>query len=101
MANMVDVKARASASMYRELPDGFRTTFVVGMCDMINYLIPYIASEHRPRFESIVDFCRELDSGTVREKFDLYVNDNPQSKDLAAAGYFFLALNQWSGFDAQ
>jgi hypothetical protein len=42
--------------MYCELPEGHRTTFVVGMSDMLGTAYLYAAPEHKPRIDAMLRY---------------------------------------------
>lgn len=96
--NLPGIGARAEGKRYCELPEGHRTTFVAGMCDMLAYTAQYVAPEHRERFSSMLRYEREFETDTLRRKFDEYMGSNPTRLQYAAASCFFSALNEWCGF---
>ena len=89
---------RVIGSMYCELPEGHRTTLVVGMCDMLEVAALYVPPWHKRRFGAVIGYERLVESGPLRQQFDKYMSEDVARMNYQAASCFFTALNQWSGF---
>ncbi len=94
-----EVRGTATGRMYCELPEGHRTTFVVGMLDMLGTTYFYAAPEHKPRIDALLGFVVGRENNALRQRFDEYINVREECLSLGVAGCFFTALNEWCGFD--
>jgi hypothetical protein len=90
---------RVTNEAYCELPEGHRTTFVVGMCDMLEFASLYCAQEQKERLAVMLGYGGKYESGALRNQFDDYLKADGSSPKRGAAGSFFNALNEWCGFD--
>jgi hypothetical protein len=96
--NGFTVGQRVDGERYCGTPEGHRTTFVVGACDMLEFAALYVAPEHKKRFEAMLRYERAIESDELRKMFDKYMSmDNARLK-FQAASCFFKALNEWCGF---
>ena len=64
---------------------------------MLSYIDPYISAEHRERFKRVGEFKKNITSDEIRRMFDSYIDNESVDNELAAAAYFFIALNEWCG----
>ncbi|MEI9997348.1 MAG: hypothetical protein WDM91_22325 [Rhizomicrobium sp.] len=94
-----EVRGTVTGRMYRELPEGHRTTFVVGMLDMLGVAYLYVAPEHKPRIDAVLRYVIGYENDALRQRFDGYMNAGDERQTLGAAGCFLTALNEWCGFD--
>jgi hypothetical protein len=90
-------EGRVTDDSYRELPEGHRTTLVVGMADMLECLAKYLDPKTLAAFEPIFQYERSLGSGDLREAFDSYMADEPPCPTCAIASSFFSMLIDKSG----
>lgn len=97
MNNTFRVGQRVSGERYCGLPEGHRTTFVTGMCDMLSIAAIYAAPEHKGRFEAMIRYEEKFDSGALTLLFDKYMNEDSDRLKYQAASSFFSALDQWCG----
>jgi hypothetical protein len=97
--NAPNVGQRAAGEKYLELPEGHRTTLVVGMCDMLEIAVLYAAPEHKKRFEAMIRYEGEIESDALRQLFDKYMSADKARLKYQAASCFFNALNEWCEFD--
>ena len=93
------IRGTVTGKMFYELPEGHRTTFVVGMVDMLGFAYLYVAAEHKPRIDAILDYLRGYENGALRQRFDEYMSAREDRLTFGAASCFFAALNEWCGFD--
>lgn len=65
--------ARVNARQFMELPDGHRTTFVVGMIDMWYRLTEYMPDDLKFSFDRLMNEIDHMNSGDARREFDRYL----------------------------
>jgi hypothetical protein len=92
-------KGRVNIERYSALPEGHRTTLVVGMCDMLQFASLYADEQHKERLNAMLEYINKTESGAVRMRFDEYLKSGNTLPAQGAAPLFFNALNSWSGFD--
>ena len=90
-------EGRVTDNSYRELPEGHRTTLVVGMADMLECLAKYLDPKTLAAFEPIFEYKRSLVSGDLRETFDSYIANEPSRPTCAIASSFLSMLIEKSG----
>lgn len=93
------IRLRVNAKKYLEIPEGHRTTFVVGALDMLCFNFLYAAPEQKQRIDAIINCAAQFESDALRQKFDDYVRKLEAPETHGAASRLFIALNEWSGFD--
>lgn len=92
-------KGRVGGQKYSELPEGHRTTFVVGMCDMLEFASLYASQDNKPRLDAVLDFAGKYSSGDLRKLFDNYISADASRLKHGAAANFFNALSVGCNFD--
>jgi hypothetical protein len=90
-------QGRVSEQVYRDLPEGHRTTFVVGMSDMLERMSQYLDAQSIKAFEPLLDTARQYDSGGLRELFDHYLTGASADKKSGVASSFLAMLIKESG----
>jgi hypothetical protein len=90
------MEGRVSEKSYQELPEGHRTTLIVGMSDMLECLAKYLDTKTLSAFQPIFEYERSLVSGDLREAFDSYMAENP-SPTCGIASSFLSMLIEKSG----
>jgi hypothetical protein len=90
-----EIRLRVSGKKYLEVPDGHRTTFVVGALDMLCFAYLYAAPEHKERSDAMISHAGKYESDALRQKFDSYMSAKSDSENRGAAASLFIALNEW------
>lgn len=99
MGTKPEIRGTVTGQMYCDLPDGHRTTFVVGMVDMLGFAYLYAAPEHKPRIDAMLNYSGGRENDALRKRFDTYMSEREDRKTFGAASCFFTALNEWCEFD--
>jgi len=86
---------RMKGEAYRQLPDGQRTAFVVGMCEMLQIVALYTEGESKENIDKMLDYEGRLSDEELRIRFDQYVNAKNTAPADQASGLFFRALYEW------
>jgi hypothetical protein len=94
-----EIRLRVNGKKYLEVPDGHRTTFVVGALDMLCFAYLYAAPEHKARIDAMVGYAGKYESDALRHKFDDYMRNVKDPENHGAAARLFVALNEWCGVD--
>jgi hypothetical protein len=89
-----DFGMRIDTERYIALPDGHRTTLVVGMIDMLEFVVSQLAPSERARFAPILGVAGPLESGALRGVLDGYVNGKSELSTYAIASNFMVALSR-------
>jgi hypothetical protein len=97
MADATKTQGRVDGKRYSELPDGHRTTLVVGMLDMLERMADYLGATERAAFEPILQYARQFASGDLREVFDKYMKEDPTSQRFGIASNLLSMLIVKSG----
>jgi hypothetical protein len=97
MAEFPTTKGRVTGSRYLSLPDGHRTTLVVGMSDMLNYASLFASEERRARLDALLRFENPYESDALRQLFDGYMNADTSRQKFLTAGCFVSALDERCG----
>lgn len=84
-------EGRVSEESYSELPEGHRTTLVVGMLDMLGCMAKYLDLNAQNAFEPIYKYAAEHESGKLRLMFDDFLKTK-NSENIAIASSFFSML---------
>lgn len=92
-------QGRVDGKRYCELPEGHRTTLVVGMMDMLERLADYLGPKERAAFEPLLQYASQLTSGDLRELFDKYMSEDSTGQTCAIASNFLSMLIAKSGAD--
>lgn len=66
-------KARVNSVRYVELPEGHRTTLVVGMVDMVTKMAEYLSENDKIPFDEMLVTIDGLKSAQIRIEFDEYI----------------------------
>jgi hypothetical protein len=90
-------QGRVDGRRYCELPEGHRTTLVVGMLDMFERMADYLGSRERAAFEPMLEYARGFESGKMRQMFDEYMRSDPTSKSCAISSNLLSMLIVKSG----
>jgi len=98
-ARKLEIRYRVSGKAYCDAAEVERTSFVVGMLDMLSFTCLYAAPEHKPRFDAMMQEARKYNGIELRQRFDQYMSAVDDRQVIGAASCFFTALNKWSGYD--
>jgi hypothetical protein len=90
-------QGRVDGRRYCELPEGHRTTLVVGMLDMLERMADYFGTKERATLEPLLEYARRFESGEIREIFDEYMQSDPSHQRLAIASLLLSMLMDKSG----
>jgi hypothetical protein len=90
------LKGRITESRYKDLPEGHRTSLVVGMADMLQCLSKYMDARTQNSFEPIFEYMEPLVSGDLRGIFDSYLATD-SSPTIGIASSFLSMLIEKSG----
>ena len=99
MKNKSGIYGTVTGKMYCELPEGHRTTFIVGMIDMLGVAHLYVAPEHKARFDATFRYLHGYENDSLRRRFDDYLSAHLHLVEFGIASTFFAAVNEWCGFD--
>src|SRR6266404_4929751 len=83
---------RVADDRYRALPEGHRTTFVVGMAEMLEQMVRYLDAKKLAAFEPILEYQRLLESDDLREALDSHMTNEPSGLKGAIVSTFFAML---------
>jgi len=89
---------RSDGSQYLALPDGHRTTLVVGMIDMLELMVTHVTSDERRKFDTTLAYARQFESDKLRYLLDDYVNGDMSRQKYAVASSFLAALLRKCGY---
>jgi hypothetical protein len=81
-------QGRVSEQRYVDLPDGHRTTLVVGMADMLSRMTDYLPPDRQDAFLPLLEYAATFESGALREEFDRYIAEDPATPTTAIASSF-------------
>lgn len=98
MGGKQEIKGRVDGQRYREMPEGHRTTLVVGMSDMVECLVRYMSAESQAAFGPILNHMRLRKSGELRAEFDAYLLEQDDC-GIGISSLFLSLLIQQSGAD--
>jgi hypothetical protein len=87
---------RVDGQMYVDLADGHRTTFVTGMCDMLNFSSLYFDQKYKHRVDRMFQYQEKFKGDELRTMFDEYMARDSVVLKVAAANCYFNALYEWS-----
>jgi hypothetical protein len=90
-------QGRINEKRYSDLPEGHRTTFVVGLSDMLERMSQYLDPKTMEAFEPLLEHARRYESDSLREVFDKYIAATPASEKIGVASSFLSMLIQKSG----
>ena len=90
-------QGRVSEQSYRDLPEGHRTTLVVGMSDMLERMSQYLDAQSIKAFEPLLECARQCDSGSLRKLFDRYLAEESIGAKVGVASSFLAMLIKESG----
>jgi hypothetical protein len=90
-------QGRVSEQRYRDLPEGHRTTLVVGMSDMLERMSQYLDAQSNKAFEPLLEWAGQYESGRLRELFDSYLTEVSVDKEIGVASSFLAMLIKESG----
>lgn len=99
VAKKYEISIRINGEKYSAAPEGHRTTFIVGALDMLCFVYLYAAPEHRARIDAMIQYSSKYESDTLRQQFDVFIRQKDERQKQGAANSFFVALNEWCGFD--
>lgn len=98
------VRGRVDGKKYCELPDGHRTTFVVGMADMLDCLPAALLQYDLVALQlssaslnKILEFAGKFESDSLRKLFDDYISEDPARQNYMASSNFLAMLISKSG----
>ena len=85
MSDKVAVRCTFTGRMYCELQEGYRSVFMVGMVDMLGMAYLYVAPEHKPRIDAMLNYVIGYDNPSLRRRFDEYMNEDDTRLNFSAA----------------
>jgi hypothetical protein len=89
-----DFGMRVDNETYLGLPEGHRTTYVVGLIDMLDWVGPYLVPERKATAERLLRFARPLRSEELGKMLDSYVKADAARNRFAASSSFVAALKE-------
>lgn len=92
MAKASDLGARVDGKQYRQLPEGHRTTYVVGMLDMIEALAAHVSAHKESKFDAMRRYAGPITSDELRKLMDNYIDADASRQQYTAASNFLAAL---------
>ena len=87
-------QGRVTERRYIELPEGHRTTLIVGMADMLNSLSKYFDQKTLKAFQPILEYEGRFESSELRERFDEFLKENPSSTTAVASSFLGMLIAQ-------
>jgi hypothetical protein len=94
MAEFPECNGRVTGGKYMTLPDGHRTTLVVGMSDMLNLSSLTVSEQSKAQLEAWLQVANPYQSDDLRRKFDDYMNADSSRQKFLVAGCFAAFLNE-------
>lgn len=85
---------RLNGAQYLALPDGHRTTLVVGMIDMLELASTRFTPVEKPKIDAVLTYARSLESDQLRQVLDEYLNKTAASLQYAIASNFIVAITE-------
>jgi hypothetical protein len=89
---MDKTRGRINEKSYCDLPEGHRTTFVVGMSDMLERMSQYLDPKAMEAFEPLLEYARHYESDNLREAFDEYIAATSANRKIGVASSFLSML---------
>ena len=74
------------------MPEGHRTTYVVGLIDMVDMLTQHVGQEKKSRLNSLRQYARPLTGDELRKLMDDYMDTDVSHQQYAAASNLLAAL---------
>lgn len=88
---------RVNAQRLQELPEGHRTTYVVGVIDMMHCSTKYMEGHTKEAWLKLLSTIDDFESGDVRRQFDEYLAESDDNGRYGAASSFLAMLITNSG----